>query len=71
MTDFFLRDIGITQFQFNIGQQLLSAGIVLLEVSPFGNPSKKQKITSGQIPSNIILYRVGPTIWIGAQIVAW
>ncbi|KAK4041457.1 hypothetical protein C8A01DRAFT_14796 [Parachaetomium inaequale] len=54
MTDFFLQDIGITQFQFNIGQQLLSAGIVLLE-----------------IPSNIILYRVGPTIWIGAQIVAW
>jgi hypothetical protein len=34
MTDFFLRDIGITQFQFNVGQQLLSAGIVLLEVSP-------------------------------------
>jgi hypothetical protein len=32
MTDFFLRDVGITQFQFNVGQQLLSAGIVILEV---------------------------------------
>ncbi|KAL2132613.1 hypothetical protein VTI74DRAFT_3603 [Chaetomium olivicolor] len=54
MTDFFLKDVGITQFQFNVGQQLLSAGIVLLEV-----------------PSNIILYRVGPPLWIGAQILAW
>ncbi|EAQ93102.1 hypothetical protein CHGG_01337 [Chaetomium globosum CBS 148.51] len=31
LTDFFLQDVGITQFQFNVGQQLLSAGIVLLE----------------------------------------
>ncbi|KAL2165666.1 hypothetical protein VTG60DRAFT_4049 [Thermothelomyces hinnuleus] len=54
LTDNFLQDVGITQFQFNIGQQLLSAGIVLLEV-----------------PSNIILYRIGPAVWIGAQIVAW
>ncbi|KAK4193244.1 hypothetical protein QBC35DRAFT_100222 [Podospora australis] len=54
MTDFFLRDVGITQFQFNIGQQLLSAGIVLLE-----------------IPSNLVLYRVGPQLWIGSQIIAW
>ncbi|KAK3330042.1 alternative sulfate transporter [Apodospora peruviana] len=54
MTDFFLADVGITQFQFNVGQQLLSAGIVLLE-----------------IPSNLILYKVGPTVWIGTQIVAW
>ncbi|KAG7292871.1 hypothetical protein NEMBOFW57_002916 [Staphylotrichum longicolle] len=50
MTDFFLQDIGITQFQFNVGQQLLSAGI---------------------IPSNMILYRLGPTVWLGSQIVAW
>jgi hypothetical protein len=35
LTDFFLRDVGITQFQFNIGQQLLSAGIVLLEVNTY------------------------------------
>ncbi|KAK3300565.1 major facilitator superfamily domain-containing protein [Chaetomium fimeti] len=54
LTDYFLQDVGITQFQFNIGQQLLSAGIVLLE-----------------IPSNLILYRVGPAAWIGGQIVAW
>ncbi|KAM0285785.1 hypothetical protein ACHAQH_001247 [Verticillium albo-atrum] len=54
LTDFFFRDVGITQNQFNIGQQLLSLGIVLLE-----------------IPSNIILYRVGPRLWIGSQIIAW
>jgi hypothetical protein len=33
LTDYFLQEVGITQFQFNVGQQLLSAGIVLLEVS--------------------------------------
>ncbi|KAF7551472.1 hypothetical protein G7Z17_g4976 [Cylindrodendrum hubeiense] len=54
LTDFFFRDVGINQAQFNVGQQLLSLGIVLLE-----------------IPSNIILYRVGPSLWIGCQIVAW
>ncbi|KAH7008519.1 major facilitator superfamily domain-containing protein [Ilyonectria destructans] len=54
LTDYFFRDVGITQAQFNVGQQLLSLGIVLLE-----------------IPSNIILYRVGPSLWIGCQIVAW
>ncbi|KAK0632608.1 major facilitator superfamily domain-containing protein [Immersiella caudata] len=54
LTDFFLQDVGITQNQFNVGQQLLSLGIVLLE-----------------IPSNLILYRTGPTVWIGCQILAW
>ncbi|KAI8666545.1 MFS domain-containing protein [Fusarium keratoplasticum] len=54
LTDGFFKDVGITQNQFNVGQQLLSLGIILLE-----------------IPSNLILYRVGPTIWIGGQIVAW
>ncbi|KAH6680035.1 alternative sulfate transporter [Plectosphaerella plurivora] len=54
LTDFFFRDVGITQNQFNVGQQLLSLGIVLFE-----------------IPSNMVLYRVGPAIWIGLQIVAW
>lgn len=54
LTDFFFKDTGITQNQFNIGQQLLSLGIVLLEV-----------------PSNYILYRVGPTKWISGQIIAW
>ncbi|KAH7152046.1 major facilitator superfamily domain-containing protein [Dactylonectria estremocensis] len=54
LTDDFFADVGITQNQFNVGQQLLSLGIVLLE-----------------IPSNIVLYRVGPSLWIGGQIVAW
>ncbi|KAL0931547.1 alternative sulfate transporter [Colletotrichum truncatum] len=58
LTDYFLRDVGISQNQFNVGQQLLSAGIVILE-------------TNFKIPSNLILYRVGPTLWIGGQIVAW
>jgi hypothetical protein len=33
LTDDFFVDVGITQTQFNVGQQLLSLGIVLLEVS--------------------------------------
>ena len=32
ITNDFMEDIGVTQNQFNVGQQLLSAGIVLLEV---------------------------------------
>ncbi|KAF4973355.1 hypothetical protein FSARC_333 [Fusarium sarcochroum] len=54
LTDNFFQDVGITQNQFNVGQQLLSLGIILLE-----------------IPSNLVLYRVGPTLWIGGQIIAW
>ncbi|KAF2815415.1 MFS general substrate transporter [Mytilinidion resinicola] len=54
LTDHFLKDVGIKQNQFNVGQQLLSVGIVLLE-----------------IPSNIILYRVGPRVWITGQIFCW
>ncbi|KAL1984909.1 hypothetical protein VTN96DRAFT_8568 [Rasamsonia emersonii] len=54
LTDFFLRDVGITQDQYNVGQQLLSLGIVVLE-----------------IPSNYVLYRIGPTVWISGQIIAW
>ncbi|CRK17857.1 putative transporter like protein [Verticillium longisporum] len=54
LTDGFLKDVGITQNQFNVGMQLLNAGIILLE-----------------IPSNIVLYRVGPKIWLSCQIVAW
>ena len=33
LNDNFLKDVGITQFDFNIGQQLLSVGIFLFEVS--------------------------------------
>jgi len=27
-----MEDVGITQFEFNVGQQLLSLGIVLFEI---------------------------------------
>ncbi|SCO35396.1 related to nicotinamide mononucleotide permease [Fusarium fujikuroi] len=54
LTDFFLPEVGITQFQFNIGNQLLSLGIVLLE-----------------LPSNLVLYRLGPQKWISCQILCW
>ncbi|THY34680.1 alternative sulfate transporter [Aureobasidium pullulans] len=54
LNDNFLKDAGITQYQYNIGQQLLSAGIVILE-----------------IPSNLLLYRFGPRVWISSQIFAW
>lgn len=53
VNDLFVR-INITQYQFNVGNQLLYLGIVLLE-----------------IPSNIVLYRVGPRWWLGGQIIAW
>lgn len=51
ITDDFMEDIGITQDQFNVGQQMLSLGIVLFE-----------------IPSNMILYRVGPGKWLTLQL---
>ncbi|KAH0422345.1 alternative sulfate transporter [Colletotrichum camelliae] len=51
ITDTFMEDVGLTQFQFNVGQQLLSLGIVLFE-----------------IPSNMILYKVGPGKWLTLQL---
>ena len=54
ITDFFMEDVGITQSQFNNGNELLALGIVLWE-----------------IPSNFVLYRVGPSVWLSAQIIAW
>lgn len=45
LTDFFLQDVGITQNQFNVGQQLLSLGIVLLEVSLERLPRSKGQLT--------------------------
>ncbi|KAK3341993.1 major facilitator superfamily domain-containing protein [Lasiosphaeria hispida] len=51
ITDNFMEDVGITQDEFNIGQQMLSLGIVLTE-----------------IPSNMILYRVGPGKWLTLQL---
>jgi hypothetical protein len=46
-----MKDVRINQDQFNIGQQMLSLGIVLFE-----------------IPSNMILYRVGPGKWLTLQL---
>lgn len=46
-----MEDVGISQFQFNVGQQLLSLGIVLFE-----------------IPSNMMLYKVGPGKWLSVQL---
>lgn len=46
-----MEDVGINQFQFNVGQQLLSLGIVLFE-----------------IPSNMMLYKVGPGKWLSLQL---
>ena len=46
-----MGDVGIDQDQFNVGQQMLSLGIVLTE-----------------IPSNMILYRVGPGKWLTLQL---
>jgi MFS family permease len=51
ITDDFMEDVGIDQDQFNVGQQMLSLGIVLTE-----------------IPSNMILYRVGPGKWLTLQL---
>ncbi|KAI5468154.1 alternative sulfate transporter [Mariannaea sp. PMI_226] len=51
ITDSFMEDVGINQDQFNVGQQMLSLGIVLFE-----------------IPSNMILYRVGPGKWLTLQL---
>ena len=46
-----MENIGVDQDQFNVGQQMLSLGIVLTE-----------------IPSNMILYRVGPGKWLTLQL---
>lgn len=54
LTDFFLAEVGITQLEFNTGSQLMSLGIILLE-----------------LPSNLVLYRIGPQKWISGQIICW
>ncbi|KAH9896383.1 MFS general substrate transporter [Xylariomycetidae sp. FL2044] len=54
LTDTILQDLNITTNQINVGNQLMSAGIILLE-----------------IPSNIILQKVGPQKWLSFQILAW
>ncbi|KAH8881826.1 MFS general substrate transporter [Thozetella sp. PMI_491] len=54
LTSTLTTDLGVITNQINIGNSLLSAGIVLLE-----------------IPSNILLQRVGPQRWLTCQIIAW
>ncbi|CAJ2504093.1 Uu.00g114870.m01.CDS01 [Anthostomella pinea] len=54
LTSTITQDLGVTTDQINVGNSLLSTGIVLLE-----------------IPSNILLQRVGPQRWLSGQIVAW
>jgi hypothetical protein len=51
ITDNFMENLNISQDQFNVGQQMLSLGIVLFE-----------------IPSNMVLYRVGPGKWLTLQL---
>lgn len=74
MTDNFLVDVGINQFQFNVGNQLMFVGIIVFEVSNFEQPNHITRISDNEllkIPSNLVLYRVGPAAWIGCQILAW
>ncbi|KAH6973441.1 major facilitator superfamily domain-containing protein [Ilyonectria sp. MPI-CAGE-AT-0026] len=54
LTSSITEDLGITTNEINVGNQLLSLGIFLLE-----------------IPSNILLMRVGPRVWLSCQIIAW
>jgi len=46
LTDFFLNDVGITQNQFNFGQQLLALGIILLEVRESRKNGAVNKVSS-------------------------
>lgn len=54
VTNNLFERINITQRQFNVGNQLLYVGVVLLE-----------------IPSNLVMYHVGPRWWLGGQVIAW
>ncbi|GAD96777.1 conserved hypothetical protein [Paecilomyces variotii No. 5] len=54
LTDTITKDLKVTTNQINVGNSLLSAGIVILE-----------------IPSNILLQKVGPQRWLSFQIISW
>ncbi|KAI5921860.1 MFS general substrate transporter [Camillea tinctor] len=54
LTSTITQDLGVTTNQINVGNSLLNAGVVLLE-----------------IPSNVLMQRVGPRRWLSGQIVAW
>ncbi|KAI1483471.1 putative allantoate permease [Daldinia eschscholtzii] len=54
LTSTITEDLGINTNQINVGNSILSTGLVLLE-----------------IPSNVLLQRIGPRKWLSAQIMAW
>ena len=54
LTSTITTDLGVNTNAINVGTQLFSAGIVILE-----------------IPSNILLQKVGPRRWLSVQILAW
>ena len=54
LTSTITTDLGVNTNAINVGTQLFSAGIVILE-----------------IPSNILLQKVGPLRWLSVQILAW
>ena len=41
VTDFFFADVGITQFEFNVGNQLMYLGVTLFEVTRALNSSPR------------------------------
>jgi MFS family permease len=53
MTDTIVEDLGITRDDVNLGNQLMSAGII------------------AEIPSNIILQRLGAPLWLTFQMGVW
>lgn len=54
LTSTLRKDLGLTSYQINVGNQLLYIGIVLCE-----------------IPSNYVLQKIGPTVWLSFQVLAW
>lgn len=54
MTDTITEDLGITRNDVNLGNQLMSAGIVIAE-----------------IPSNLVLQRLGAPRWLNLQMFIW
>lgn len=54
LTDTLTTDLGITTDDVNLGNQLMSAGIVIAE-----------------IPSNLILQRLGAPVWLTLQMLIW
>ncbi|RSM19062.1 hypothetical protein CDV31_001983 [Fusarium ambrosium] len=54
LTDTLTTDLGITKDDVNLGDQLMSAGIIIAE-----------------IPSNLVLQRLGAPIWLTGQVLVW